>query len=261
MGRTTTHVRRPGRLAVVVLLALVVVAALAVMAPGAMAKIGYLHGTAQACSSCHSGTPTSSNVTNAACAAAACHNGFATSRAALTCWNCHNPGQDMSAVVPGAPTTCTTVCHLADSGAEVPNSGQNPHPSRGLCTQAGCHDGWSTVDSTNGDPHHTALPGPVQSTITLKVTPKSIKLGKFVAGAGVVGPVEDLFGDVIIKVEIKKGARWSAVVKLAHTPFGPDGKYKWNYKPKKKGSYRMTTGLPTTDDFLGCQKTAAFTVK
>ena len=243
MDRATARGRRRSRSLVIVLLALAVVAVFGIAAQQALAFQTFEHGTATTCTVCHT-VSTSTPPTNAACAASACHTGYNVPRAGKTCWTCHDPGQDMSAVPTGAPTSCTTTCHLAGSQAAVPGSGHNPHPERGLCTT--CHNTTTSFNTPNGSPHHT-LQVPDPTTVTLKVAPTTIKLKKTVKATGVVTPA-DLGGVVNLTAKFKSGSKWKNV-KTAKATVSATGTYSWTYKPGKKGSYRIqaaSSRRPTT---------------
>ena len=257
MHRETAHTARRRRSLVVLLLALAIVAVFGIAASQALAYEAYEHGTATACATCHT-VDVSTPPTTAACAASSCHTGFATPSASKTCWTCHQPGQDMSAVSGGAPTTCTTVCHKLPGGAAVPNSGHNPHPDRGVCTT--CHQMSTGVTAPNGSPHHTAKVVPA-TTITLKITPASIKFRKSVKATGAVTPILALVGiKVGLKAEMKSGAKWIKA-KTGTATASAAGLYTWTYKPTKKGSYRVTATILPSAAYLGSKATKPFKVK
>ena len=116
----------------------------------------------------------------------------------------HTPGQDMAPVKAGAPADCTVACHLAN-GTTNTHVAHTDRPT--TCTM--CHP--LTVSATNagGSPHHTAKV-PVTTTISLKITPTSIKLKKSVKSTGAVTPVDELVGvRVFLKAEMKKGTTWA----------------------------------------------------
>jgi hypothetical protein len=256
MHRDTTHTARRSRSLVVCLLALAIVAVFGIAASQALAIGEYSHDGATVCSSCHDGAPSKATATNAKCIT--CHTSFAVPTATKTCWTCHQPGQDMSAVAGGAPTTCTTVCHKLPGGAAVPNSGHNPHPDRGVCTT--CHQMSTGVTAPNGSPHHTAKVVPA-TTITLKITPTSIKLRKSVKATGAVTPMLVLVGvKVGLKAEMKKGTKW-VNAKTGTATASAAGLYTWTYKPTKKGSYRVTATILPSAAYLGSKATKPFKVK
>lgn len=256
MGNRHAHTR--AGLSLLILLGLVLVAG-AVAAQSALAFASFEHGTATTCTVCHT-VNTSTPPTPAACSAAGCHTGFNVPAGQTNCWTCHNPGQDMSAVGPGAPATCTVACHLAnDPTGTVAGTPHNPHPDRGTCTQLGCHTFSTAFDTANGSPHHT-LQVPDPTTVNIKVSPASIKLHKTVKATGVVTPL-DLGGTVTLTVQMKKSGKF-VTVKTAKANVSATGKYSFTYKPTKKGSYQIRATIKASDDFAGSKsKFVKFTVK
>jgi hypothetical protein len=250
------HLQRQTRLALLVVIGLVLVAA-AVAAQPALAFGTFEHGTATTCTQCHT-VSTAIPPTAAACAAAGCHAGFNLPAGQSNCFTCHDPGQDMSAIGPGAPATCTVACHSTFS-ATVPGTPHNPHPERGTCTQSGCHTFSSAFNNANASPHHT-LQVPDPTTVSIKVSPTSIKLKKTVKATGSVTPA-DMGGTVSLTVQMKKGTKFSTV-KTATANVSATGTYSFTYKPAKKGSYQIRATVKATDDFAGSMsKFVKFTVK
>jgi hypothetical protein len=225
-------------LAVVLLLA---AALLAAGAPQAKAVASYAHDGATACDDCHTTVPA---VTNGKCIT--CHTSFQVQRPGATCWTCHNPGQDMSGVGPGAPATCTQTCHRPDPpDTDVPDSGHNPHPQLGLCTT--CHNVSMSATAANGSPHHTAN----ATTVTLRVSPSVVRVRRPVRATGVVTPVGELNGKkVVVRFQRKAGARW-VTMKTARPTVRSVGSYSFTYRPAKKGSWRVRSSIPATDDYFG----------
>jgi len=184
MHRETAHRSRRSRSLVVLLLAMAIVAVSGIAAQQASAFSSYEHGTTNgSCTSCHT-VNTSTPPTNADCIT--CHTGYVTLVSGKTCWTCHNPGQDMSAVGPGAPASCTAACHLKDAPTvTVAGTPHNPHATRGVCTT--CHTVSQSPTNANGSPHHT-LTAPATTTIT-SFAPTSAPVGTVVTltGTGFTG--------------------------------------------------------------------------
>lgn len=226
-----------------------------VAAQPALASPGYNHSTA-VCSSCHVGHDP---VASESCAVAGCHAGFKVTAGQANCWTCHDPGQDMSAVGPGSPATCTVACHRAsDPTGTVAGTPHDPHPERTTCTASGCHT-VSSAASANGSPHH-ALKAPAPTTVNLKVGPTSIRLGKTVKAGGAVTPV-NLGGTVILTVQWKKGGRF-VTVKTVKRSVSTTGKYSYTYKPGKKGAYQVRAVVKAREGFAGSKsRLVRFTVK
>jgi hypothetical protein len=246
-----------GRLVSASILLIATALALAVMGIAtqrAQAVGGYVHG-GTLCGSCHTGSPSKDNASSAKCST--CHTGYALPKATTTCWACHNPGQDMAAVKTGAPATCTQTCHLADTSAAVPGSGHNPHPARGTCTT--CHSVTTSATAANGSPHHTAAhappPTPDPTTLTAKVSPTTVKLGKKVKVSGTALPVPALANAKIgFKVERKVGTKWVKMKATATATVGATGTYSWSYKAVKTGSHRVTLSIEAPATYTAIAK-------
>lgn len=242
-------------------LALLVVACLAVAgavgAQSADAFPGYAHGTASACATCHAGE--TSPVTTETCTAAGCHVGFKVPAGQTDCWTCHDPGQSMSAVGPGAPDTCTAACHRASyTEATVAGTPHDPHSERGACTQSGCH-AVSTTVSANGSAHHT-LATPVATTVRVKVSSATIRLRRTVKVAGSVTPT-DMGGSVTLTVQMRKKAKF-VTVKAVTRSVSASGAYSYTYKPAKRGAYQVRAVIKASDSFAGSKsRIVKFTVK
>lgn len=155
---------------------------------------------------------------------ASCHSQADThaKHGAVGCASCHTNG----GTVPPPPSACAT-CHGA--AAIVAK-----HPAA-TCGVSGCH----------------GAPAPITTAVSLKVAPTSIKLKKTVTASGSVTPATELVGiKVALKAEIKVGKAWKAA-KAGSVTVNNLGKYKWVYKPAKKGTYRMTATIKATDDYKG----------
>ena len=235
MHRETAHTMRRSRTLVIALLALAIIAVFGIAAQQALAIPSYEHGTAVDCSSCHTGSPSSSNVTNTSCAT--CHTSFVAPISTQTCWTCHTPGQNMAPVKTGAPGVCTQACHLA-------NGTTNQHiahtDSRGTQNCTTCHQLTASATDPNGSPHHVAWSGPVATTVKVKAAPTSIKLKASVKASCTITPA-GLGASVSMTAQMKSGSKWktakTGTAKLAN------GVYSWTYKPAKKGTYRIQAAV------------------
>lgn len=246
------------RPALLLAMALALVAAVVAAQP-ALAYPAYNHSTA-VCASCHVGHEP---VAPEMCTAAGCHAGFKVPAGQVNCWACHDPGQDMSTVGPGAPATCQGACHLAsDPTATVAGTPHDPHPDRVACTQSGCH-AVSTAVSANGSPHHVVKTvTPVTTELTAKVIPATVALGKRVKVTGAAAPVAALAGaKVIFKLERKVGTRWVRMKAPASATVNPAGSYTWTYKTVKKGAHRVTLTIKATTTFTRKSLSRTFKVK
>ncbi len=156
----------------------------------------------------------------------ACHTqtaAHATHVPAVACATCHTAG----ATEPPPPSACASCHGAADILAR--------HPTQACGTTPGCH----------------GVPAPITTAVSLKVAPASIKLKKTVKATGTVSPAADLAGiKVLLKAERKVGKAWKAA-KAGSATVSAAGMYVWNYKPAKKGSYRMTASIKATDDYKG----------
>lgn len=254
MQRETTFTARRSRSLVLAFLALAIVAVFGIAAQQALAIPSYAHDGATTCAQCHDGAPSSAaNATNAKCIT--CHTGYAAMSATKKCWTCHDPGQDMAPVKSGAPAICTVTCHM-------PKSATNTHVAHTdrptTCTV--CHPLTTSATIANGSPHHLAKVL-ATTTITLKMTPASIKLKKSVKASGAVTPILKLVGvKVGLKAEMKKGTKW-VKAKTGSATVSAAGLYTWTYKPTKKGSYRVIATILPAADYLGSTATKPFKVK
>ena len=129
--------------------------ALGVVATPAHALESYMHGgmSGETCSWCHQDDHTDWPPTNSKCLT--CHGDYDVADASLTCWTCHEPGQDMSAARSDA--ACTTACHMTHADGSVVTVTHAPHPDKpATCTT--CHPVSPTVTQAGGSPHHTFVP-------------------------------------------------------------------------------------------------------
>jgi predicted secreted protein len=77
--------------------------------------------------------------------------------------------------------------------------------------------------------------------VTLKLSglkKGSLKLGKRLTVTGKVTPATLAGSKVTLKVQKKKGHKW-VTVKTVKRTIGHSGAYSWQYKPAKRGSYRL----------------------
>jgi hypothetical protein len=161
-----------------------------------------------------------------------------------TCSNCHVNG-DTS--VPPTPAKCAA-CH----GGVTTILGKPTHTTQACGTTAGCH----------GVTAPTPPPATVETTtVSVKMAPAAIKLGKKVKASGVVTPVATLAGKkVAVKVERKAGTKW-VKAKSAGATVSATGAYSWSYKPTKKGTYRTTASIAATATYKASKATKTFKVK
>ncbi len=165
-----------------------------------------------------------------------------TTHKAQACGTCHT----LSTATPPLPSACVS-CHGATATIIA---AQTLHGTAGCGTTNGCH-GYASPTPT---PSATATPTPtptatatvIATKVTLKVTPKTIRLRKTVKASGVATPATTVAGKkVTVRVDRKKGAKW-VKVKTARVTGKATGAYAWKYKPGKKGTYRMTASIAKT---------------
>jgi hypothetical protein len=160
------------------------------------------------------------------------------------CVTCHT--QASVHAVPGHSTvipTCTN-CHPTGTAMPLPSKCATCHGGTTAILASAQH----TITKCGSTPgcHGVTPPGPVATTVSLKVAPKSIKLKKSVKATGAVTPIADLAGKkVALKAEMKKGAKW-VKAKTGSVVVSATGTYSWTYKPAKKGSYRVTASVAKT---------------
>ena len=234
MGNAETlHGRlTPAVVIVAVLLTLAAVVTLGVLARPAAAQTTYTQ-----CSSCHGSAKHSSNSTHAGLystgSCASCHaNGFAAANKGVT------------------PAACAA-CH----GGVTAILAKNTHATTLACgTTPGCHG----VPSPSPSPSATA----VATTLSAKVSPTTVKLGKKVKVSGTAGPVPALAAaKIAFKVERKVGAKWVKMKAPATATVAATGAYTWSYKAVKKGSHRVTLSIKATTAFTAKTMVKAFKVK
>jgi hypothetical protein len=136
-------------------LALAIAALWGVLAAPAHALDSYMHGgmSGETCSWCHQDDHTDWPPTNSKCLT--CHGDYDVARDELTCWTCHEPGQDMSGARNDA--ACTVACHMTHADGTVTTITHAAHPDKpATCTT--CHPASPSVTQAGGSPHHTFVP-------------------------------------------------------------------------------------------------------
>jgi hypothetical protein len=149
---------------------------LAVAAQPAGAYNGYKHGTATSCTSCHSTGDTNVPPADADCTASGCHTGGFASRQTAgtvrTCWTCHDPGQDMSAVQGSGCASAAAGCHT-----------NTPHYGSNALTCTSCHGTVVSASDPDGSAHHNGTVYTAPSTCTDCHTQAGGLHADYVAGA------------------------------------------------------------------------------
>jgi hypothetical protein len=243
---------------IMTLLAALAIIAVLVCAGPAAAFGNYAHGNATACDSCH---PISEAVPPTVADCANCHTGFKVPTSSYTCYTCHAPGEDVQAIKTGAPTACTDTCHLSNGTTHT----HNPHPDRGTCTTAGCHNVTTSSTAANGSPHHIGevVPQVKKSSLTLSLSGLRsgvLRLRKSVTAKGVLKPFRA--ATVKITVQRKVSGTWRTATTKSRSANATSGAYSWTYKPTKKGAYRVhTTSAKTTLYTAATSPWRTFTVK
>ena len=168
------------------------------------------------------------------------------------CSACHVAGSGAAGLRPSA---CAT-CHGAADILARTKDGTPVHPAS-TCGVTGCH---------GAAPLPTATPTPtppatvVATTVTAKVAPTAIRLGKTIKTTGAVTPIATLAGQkVALRVDLKKGTKW-VKAKTATATVTAAGAYSWKYKPLKKGTFRVKASVAATATYKA-SKTAYKTFK
>jgi hypothetical protein len=231
MGKTFLT-RRTGLL---LLVAVIAVGAVAVFAGPASAHNGWQHGTATLCSNCHPGGDTSVPLTSAACTA--CHTGgftpltVAATQADGTCWGCHAPGKDMSAVkaTSAGCSSAAAGCHTTGAAA--------PHVGATNTTCLSCHGTTLGTTDPGTSPHHVAASAAsTKPVFTAKLSASSVKVKKTIKASGLAFPAA--IAKVTVLVQKKSGTKWVKVTTKTATA-NPSSAWSVSYKATKKGSFRM----------------------
>jgi hypothetical protein len=218
------------RIGLLLLVAMVAVGVFAVTAGPAAALPGYVHSSGMVCASCHSTSP----VVNAACQAAGCHTTFVpltvsgNAKANGTCWGCHTPGQNMSAVKTASGCgTAAAGCHSTGAAA--------PHVGTTTTTCLKCHG--TTLGTTNPgtSPHHVASVT-AKPVFTAKLSASSVKVKKTIKARGLAFPTA--ISKVTVLVQKKSGTKWVKVTTKTATA-NASSAWSYSYKATRKGSFRM----------------------
>ena len=107
------------------------------------------------------------------------------------------------------------------------------------------------MPSPSPSPSATAAP----TSLTAKVSPTIVKLGKKVKVSGTAGPVPALAGaKIAFKVERKVGTKWVKMKAPATATVATLGTYTWSYKAVKKGSHRVTLSIKATTTYTAIAK-------
>ena len=156
-----------------------------------------------------------------------------------TCSTCHT----VNTATPPAPSACAA-CH----GGTTAILAKTTHAANACGTTPGCHGFASPSPSPTTTPTPTPTPTAtkVATTVTAKVAPTTIRLGKTVKTTGVVTPVATLAGKkVALRVDIKKGTKW-VKTKVVSRTVTTTGAYSWKYKPLKRGAFRVKASIAAT---------------
>jgi subtilisin-like proprotein convertase family protein len=93
----------------------------------------------------------------------------------------------------------------------------------------------------------------VPSRFTLKLsglTNRVLALGEWLGVKGVVRPADAGGGKVRLTVQQKRGGRWTKSLAVERT-LSPSGSYDWQYRPVRKGAYRIKSAIfPTAMNTL-----------
>jgi hypothetical protein len=219
------HVLRGRMTPAIILVALLVVAA--VVALGALARPAAAQATFTQCSTCHDYAYND-----------AYHNGA--THKLQTCTTCHVNGSGKAGLVPSACATC--------HGPVTDLIATANHQSASCGTTDGCHG-------------YSAPPVQVTTTLTAKVAPATVTVGKKAKVSGVAGPVPALASaKVSFKVERKVGTKWTKM-KTGTATATATGAYTWSYKATKKGPHRVTVTIAGTTAFTAKSLVKNFKVK
>jgi hypothetical protein len=228
------HVLR-GRMAPALILAALLVV-VAVVALGAFARPAAAQTTFTQCSTCHDYAYGD-----------AYHN--MTTHKAQACATCHVNGPGKAGLVPSACASC--------HGPVSTLIATTNHAPAGCGTTNGCHGYVSPTPTPTPTPTATVAP----TTMTAKVSPAIVKLGKKVKVTGLAGPVPALVGaKVAFKVERKVGAKWTKM-KTGTATTSATGAYTWSYKAIKKGPHRVKVSIAKTTAFTAKALVKNFKVK
>lgn len=192
-----------------------------------------------------------------------------------TCGSCHNysSGDAFHSKTTHASLGCTATCH--STGFSTPDTGtcatavgchggatsilaaNAQHTSQGCGTTAGCHGVPNTPPPT-ATPTPTPTATAVATTLTAKVTPGIVKMGKKVKVTGRVGPADAKIG---FKVVRKVGTKWVKMKAPATAIVSTTGDYTWTYKTVKKGAHKVTLTVKATTAYTFKTMSKSFKVK
>ncbi len=128
----------------------------------------------------------------------------------------------------------------------------------------GAETGPVTVQNAGGtgtSAESFVVPGRVTATVTLAVSPASVRRGSRVALTGAAGPASLGTAAVAVTVQRRDGARWTAVT--THSVLtAAGGSYAWAWRPPRAGAYRARAGLAATAGHTAARSAwAGFTVR
>jgi hypothetical protein len=227
MGNVHAHSGRRGMLAVALMATVALSIMLAFMAVSAaigtqdaqaLPTFDTPVGGIGPCDSCHSKSSVHGQTAHVS-------NGVYNMSDPASCANCH-PNGDTS--VKPLPSKCG-VCH----GGVTVILAKQTHATTGCGTTPGCH----------GVP-----PAVATTTLTAKVAPTTVTVGKKVKVTGTAGPAASLAGaKVAFKVERKVGTKWVKMKAIPTTATASaTGAFTWSYKTVKKGTHRVTMTIAAT---------------
>jgi len=152
-----------------------------------------------------------------------------------SCATCHVNGTSN----PPTPKACVT-CHTPASAVLA----KPTHAANACGTTPGCH----------GVP-------PASTTMTAKVAPTVVAVGKSVKVTGTAGPAAWLKGaKVSFKVERKVATKW-VKMKTGSTTVKATGAFTWSYKTAKKGAHRVTASIAKSSTYTAKKVVKTFRVK
>ena len=157
---------------------------------------------------------------------------------------CHLPRQWHRDSGP-PPSACVT-CH----GPVSTILAKTQHGTR--CTANAC----GTTPGCHGVP-----PAVVTTTMTAKVAPAVVTVGKSVKVTGTAGPAASLKGaKVAFKVQRKVGTKW-VKMKTGSATVKATGAFTWSYKTAKKGAHRVTASIAKSSTYTAKKVVKTFRVK
>jgi hypothetical protein len=177
------------------------------------------------------------------------------------CATCHNysGGDAFHAKATHSSAGCAT-CHVDGFGAA--NAGVLPS----ACVS--CHGGTTAIlaGTTHAANACGTTPGchgvpPASTTMTAKVAPTVVAVGKSVKVTGTAGPAAWLKGaKVSSKVERKVATKW-VKMKTGSTTVKATGAFTWSYKTAKKGAHRVTASIAKSSTYTAKKVVKTFKVR